>query len=246
MARVCGFIPVFLLTLAASVFAQGEQAGAIRGRLTSSDSLALPGVTITVSSAALQGTRTTSSDVNGNYIVPGLPAGDYSIKVELQGFASVQRAVKVPLGLTAEVNAVLAPARVVETVDVTAPAPQPAVIDPGSFNLQVENTRLLPVGRTIFQLAELAPGVTDNTPNQNQVTVGGGFAYDNVFLVDGVDVNDNVFGQPNALFIEEGIQEVQVLSSGVGAQYGRFAGGVVNVITRSGGNLFSGSFRTNF
>ena len=53
------------------------------------------------------------------------------------------------------------------------------------------------------------------------------------------------FGQPNGLFIEEGIQEVQVLSSGVGAEYGRFAGGVVNVITRSGGNLFSGAFRTN-
>ena len=66
-----------------------------------------------------------------------------------------------------------------------------------------------------------------------------------MFLVDGVDVNDNVFGQPNGLFIEEGIQEVQVLTSGVSAEYGRFAGGVVNVITRSGGNLFSGAFRTN-
>ena len=66
-----------------------------------------------------------------------------------------------------------------------------------------------------------------------------------MFLVDGVDVNDNVFGQPNGLFIEEGIQEVQVLTSGIGAEYGRFGGGVVNVVTRSGGNLFSGAFRTN-
>ena len=93
-------------------------------------------------------------------------------------------------------------------------------------------------------LAELTPGLTDNTPNQNQVTIGGGFAYDNKFLVDGVDVNDNVFGQPNGLFIEEGIQEVQVLTSGI-SRIRPFGGGVVNVITRSGGNLFSGAFRTN-
>ncbi|HJY34504.1 MAG TPA: hypothetical protein VJ260_06605, partial [Vicinamibacterales bacterium] len=91
----------------------------------------------------------------------------------------------------------------------------------------------------------LTPGLTDNTPNQNQVTIGGGLAYDNVFLVDGVDVNDNVFGQPNGLFIEEGIQEAQVLTSGVSAEFGRFGGGVVNVVTRSGGNIFSGAFRTN-
>src|SRR5206468_3756257 len=83
------------------------------------------------------------------------------------------------------------------------------------------------------------------TPNSNQVTIGGAFAYDTVFLVDGVDVNDNLFAQANPLFIEEGIREVQVASSGVGAEYGRFAGGVVNVVTQSGGNLFSGSVRTN-
>ncbi len=62
--------------------------------------------------------------------------------------------------------------------------------------------------------------------------------------MDGVDINDNVLGQPNALFIEDAIQEVQVLTSGVSAEYGRFSGGVVNVITKSGGNLFSGAFRT--
>ena len=67
-----------------------------------------------------------------------------------------------------------------------------------------------------------------------------------MFLMDGVDMNDNVFGQPNNLFIEDAIQEQQVLTSGISAEYGRFAGGVVNVITQSGGNLFSGAFRSNF
>ena len=78
------------------------------------------------------------------------------------------------------------------------------------------------------------------------MTIGGAFAYDNVFLMDGVDINDNVLGQPNNLFIEDAIQEQQVLTSGISAEYGRFSGGVVNVITKSGGNLFSGAFRSNF
>ena len=243
--RVFSVIPVLVLSFIASVFAQGDQAGAIRGRLISSDGLALPGVTVTVQSAALQGTRAAVSDVNGNYAIPGLPAGDYTVRLELQGFATVERRASLPLGSAVVVDQMLAPARIAETVDVKASALSPAAADPSSFNLRTDTARLLPIGRTPFFIAELAPGLTDNTPNSNQVTIGGGFAYDNLFLVDGVDVNDNVFGQPNGLFIEEGIQEVQVRTSGLGAEYGRLAGGVVNVVTQSGGNAFAGSFRTN-
>src|SRR5262249_3958174 len=99
---------------------------------------------------------------------------------------------------------------------------------------------------TPYLTTELLPGVTTNTPNANQITISGGFAYDNVFLVDGVDVNDNLLGTANDLFIEDAIGEVQVLTSGVTAEYGRFSGGVVNVITKSGWNSFAGSYRTNF
>ena len=88
--------------------------------------------------------------------------------------------------------------------------------------------------------------MTDNTPNVGQVAIGGAFAFDSIFLIDGVDTNDNLFGTSNALFIEDAIQETQVLTSGISAEYGRFGGGVVNVITKSGGNDFSGSFRSNF
>jgi outer membrane receptor protein involved in Fe transport len=76
--------------------------------------------------------------------------------------------------------------------------------------------------------------------------IGGAFGFDSLYLIDGVDTNDNLFGTSNALFIEDAIEETQVLTSGISAEYGRFGGGVVNVITKSGGNDFSGSFRTNF
>src|SRR5688572_14102592 len=62
-------------------------------------------------------------------------------------------------------------------------------------------------------------------------------------MVNGVDVNDNVQGTSNNLFIEDAVQETSVLAHGVSAEYGRFSGGVINVVTRSGGNFFSGSFR---
>src|SRR3954468_5324408 len=245
MRRVLIFLTTLLLAVTATAFAQGEQVGAVRGRLATSDGLALPGATVTVVSPSLQGGRTVASDVNGVYSIPGLPAGDYTVRFEMAGLATVERHVSVPLGSALVVDGVMSPAKIEQTVDVTAAEMNPVAVPAGAFNVRTDQARLLPLGRTPFFLAELAPGLTDNTPNQNQVTIGGGLAYDNVFLVDGVDVNDNVFGQPNGLFIEEGIQEAQVLTSGISAEFGRFGGGVVNVVTRSGGNIFSGAFRTN-
>src|SRR4030095_11660687 len=101
-------------------------------------------------------------------------------------------------------------------------------------------------GRTLEQIADLAPGLTDNTPNAGQVTIAGGFAYDNVFMLGGVDIADSTLGSPNDLFSEDAIEETQVITSGVSAEFGRFGGGVINAITKRGGNAFSGTFRTDF
>jgi hypothetical protein len=102
------------------------------------------------------------------------------------------------------------------------------------------------MNRNLAAIAELAPGVTDNGPNAGQVVIAGAFAYDNVFLLNGVDINDNLFGTANNLFIEDAIQEVQVITSGVSAEFGRFSGGVINAVTKSGGNTFFGSYRADF
>ncbi|HEX6642062.1 MAG TPA: hypothetical protein VF215_13165, partial [Thermoanaerobaculia bacterium] len=94
-------------------------------------------------------------------------------------------------------------------------------------------------------IAALTPGVTANTFNVGQVRINGAFGYDNVFLVDGTDINDNLFGTAHNLYIEDAIAETQVMTGGVSAEYGRFTGGVVNVVTKSGGNEFSGSARAD-
>jgi outer membrane receptor protein involved in Fe transport len=213
--------------------------------VSSADRLPLPGVTITVSSDALQGERTATTDVNGVYSLPGLPPGRYLVRFDLDNMSSVERRADVPLGSAVVVDQELALAPVKEVVEVRGATPAP-VTSRGGVTIRSAAIATLPIGRTPFLVAELAPGLTDNTPNNSQITVSGSFAYDNLFLMNGVDINDNVLGTPNNLFIEDAIQEVQVLTSGISAEYGRFSGGIVNVITRSGGNLFSGAFRTNF
>ncbi len=234
----------FVCVFAAPAFAQGQQYGSVTGRVSDADRLPLPGVTVTVSSPAQQGTRSAITDVNGVYSLPGLAPGGYIVRFDMDKMTTVERRAAVPLGSAVVLDQQLSLAPVRETVDVRASLPAP-VTSPGSVNFQLSEIQRLPVGRTPFLIAELSPGVTDNTPSQSQVTVSGAFAYDNVFLMNGVDINDNVLGTPNNLFIEDAIQEVQVLGSGISAEYGRFSGGVINVITRSGGNMFSGALRTN-
>ena len=229
---------------AAAASAQGQQYGTLSGRVASTDNLPLPGVTVTASSDALQGTRAATTDINGIYALPGLAPGQYLVRFELDKMTTVDRRAVVGLGALAVVDQQLALAPVKESVDVRGAAPT-GVTSHGTADLQMADVAVLPVGRTPFLMTELTPGVTDNTPSASQVTISGAFAYDNVFLMNGVDINDNVLGTPNNLFIEDAVQEVQVLSSGISPEYGRFSGGVVNVITRSGGNALSGAFRMN-
>ena len=244
-ARLLLLTAALLAATAAGLAAQGRQTGTIRGNLLDAQGLVLPGVTVTVRSDALQGVRTTVTDINGNYRILALPPGEYHVVFELSGFAEVVETATVPLGGDVGVNAAMAPAGVVETVEVVGVVPTPIETTITSSNITADEVHALPTSRQPWRIAELMPGLTDNTPNAGQVTINGAFAYDNVFLVDGVDVNDNLFGTANSLFVEDAIQETQVLTSGISAEYGRFSGGVINIITRSGGNDFSGSYRLN-
>ncbi|MBA3640352.1 MAG: TonB-dependent receptor plug domain-containing protein [Acidobacteria bacterium] len=165
--------------------------------------------------------------------------------IELPGLAPMRRETQVDLGRSTRVDATLGVAGVAETVTVTAETPSIVTSTTGGANYTEAEIDKLATPRTLSGIAQLAPGLTSNTPNAGQVTISGAFAYDNVFLIDGVDANDNLFGTSNNLFIEAAIAEVQVLTSGVSAEYGRFSGGVVNAITKSGSNQFEGTFRVN-
>ena len=247
VASLLALLYVVSAVAAPAAAAQGVQTGILSGLVKDAQGLPLSGVTVTATSRALQGERTAVTDTLGAYIIRGLPPGDYQVTFKLSGMTDVTERVNVPLGGVAEVAATLRLAARQETVQVTADVTPPALaVTQTSANFTAGLISLLPVGRRPFEIAELAPGTTDNTPNVGQIAIGGAFAFDSIFLVDGVDVNDNLFGSAHGLFVEDAILETQVVTAGASAEYGRFGGGVVNVITRSGGNDFSGSFRTNF
>lgn len=244
--RSHGFTIALALALAlpSGLLAQGVVTGTVSGTVRSEDQ-PIPGVTVTLTSPALQGTRVVTTGANGGYIARGLPPGEYVMEFALQGMATVRRTLTVDLSGTTRMDANLE-ITVQEAVTVRGELPSPIATTQLGANYKAEDLDKLPVGRTLAAIAAQAPGLNvSSTFNVGQLRIGGALGYDNVFLVDGTDVNDNLLGTANNLFIEEAVAETAVLTGGIPAEYGRFTGGVVNAITKSGGNSFSGSVRVD-
>ncbi len=234
-----------LALASSSAFAQGNPTGTISGQITDPDRLALPGVTVSATSPFLQGLRTAVSSAQGDYILPFLPAGDYTLTFELQGFSATRRILSLKMADTLPVNVQMSIAALTEVVTVTAPDSETAPTGTLATTLKASSVEVLPLGRSLDAATLLAPSATRNGPAGN-IMISGALSYDNLNLVNGVNINDTQRQQPRTLFIEDAIQETKVSAGNISAEYGRFQGGVVNMITKSGGNAFSGSFRTSF
>lgn len=237
----------FILLLAAGItLAQGVQTGELTGTVKLQDGALAPGVSVTIESPALQGKRTQTTGGKGDYLFKYVPPGSYTITFELSSMKSVTQKVNVGLGTSVRTDIVLT-VQTTETVVVSGAAVVAEKTAVHGATRDSNEVQQLPVGRTIDQIASLAPSVTQITPNGGQLKINGGFAYDNVFLVDGADVDDHYFASPtNQVIIEDAVQETQILTSNISAEYGRFSGGVVNAITKSGGNDYHGSLRSDF
>lgn len=230
---------------AASAAAQTTPTGTLTGKVTDPAGLTLPGVTVTASSPALQGARTALTSENGDYIIPFLPTGEYTVLFEISGFQPSKQLVRVPVAETVTLNQQMAIGGVTETVDVSAAVQTDFTSSPtaaASYKSALIDT--LPVTRTVNGAVLLAPGTTDTGPGGN-VTFSGAFAYEGLFLINGVVANETLRNQVSNVFIEDAIEETKIMTANISAEYGRFAGGVANTITKSGGNTFSGSFRTS-
>ncbi|MGZ4779149.1 MAG: TonB-dependent receptor, partial [Thermoanaerobaculia bacterium] len=226
--------------IATSAFAQTT--ASLNGQVTSGGA-PLPGVTVTVKSAALQGARTTVSGDNGGYSFVALPPGSYTVSFDLSGMSTVTKTVQVGLSQTARADADMKVSGVAEAIIVTATAPTALETPQVSANMTKQLVDQLPLGRTQLAAALLAPGVNANTFANNQLNISGGPGYDNLIMVNGAVVTENIRSQASPLVIEDAIQETTVLTGSVSAEWGRFTGGVVNTITKSGGNEFHGTFR---
>jgi hypothetical protein len=232
---------VAVLLIAVSAFAQTT--ASLTGRVTM-DGNALPGVTVTVSSPNLQGTRTTVTDVNGNYNFGALPPGEYTVRFEMESMSTVTRTTRLGVSQRGAVDAEMRLTTVAEAITVTAAAPAVLETTEIQTNIDAKLQENLPIGRRPQDAVLLAPGVNNNGPNAGtSITISGAPAYDSVFMVNGAVINENLRGQAHNLYIEDAVQETTVLVGAISAEYGRFTGGVVNAITKSGGNEFHGSLR---
>lgn len=237
---------MILLVLApASVAAAQVPTGAISGRVTDPQGRSIGAVVVTVQSPSLQGLQTTTTTANGDYTIRLLPPGVYTILFEGPGFAprSEQRTVAATESVTMDVT--LQPAGISEELTVVAATPMFTNTVESATNFQQRQIELLPTSRTQLSAVALAPAVHATGPG-NEYSMNGSMSFENLYMVNGVQIQDNVRGDPFSLFIEDAIQETTVTTSGISAEYGRFSGGIVNTITKSGGNTFSGSFRTSF
>ena len=233
-------VTVALLLVAGSLFGQGTT-GTLSGVVTQ-DGNPLPGVTVTATSPNLQGERSSVTNEAGGYTFGALPPGPYTVRFELTGLTTTTKQQHVGVAQNVTLNAEMRVSAVTEAITVTASAPAVAETTEVQTNFTGEEIDELPVQKTLTAVTALAPGVTTGV---NGLSISGGNSYDNLYTVNGAVVQENLRGQPHNLFIEDAIQETTIQTAGVSAEFGNFTGGVVNAITKSGGNEFSGSLRDN-
>lgn len=266
-SRTRGYVRSFAMVLALvmSAYASlGAQVifGTIVGTVADSSGAAVPGATIRVTSLATNELRSTVSGSAGTYSVPNLSPGNYRVEVELTGFKQfVRSGVPVQVDVTTRIDVTLSVGEISEQVTV-AGAPPLLQTDSPSLGAVVprEAIQSIPVsGRNINNLLTLVPGVVaqggtygnlvsnqaggarTNAIGFGNYAIGGGFGNQSSFFVDGVPANAPASNLNAYVPSQDIVQEFRVVTNNVSAEYGSYAGGVVNLTTKSGSNAFHGS-----
>src|SRR6266581_3332514 len=218
---------------------------------------AVPNAKVSVTNVATGVAAGATTNSVGAYTVPNLNAGDYQVSASASGFSTTVAKLTLTVGQKQELNLALVVGPVVETVEVTAAAPQVDLTSSTiSGNISGTTIRELPLnGRDWASLAMLQPGVASVRTHPlgtqasrglgMQMTVSGGRPTQNSYRLDGALVNDYSNAGPGSVLGQnlgvDAIQEFTVLTSNYSAEYGFTSGGVINAITRSGTNSLHGS-----
>jgi hypothetical protein len=233
--------------------------GTISGTLQDQHGGTVPQATVTIRNLETNATHTVTTEDDGRYNFPGLPVGRYEIIVERTGFAKhVRGPITLVLNQVAVVNIELKTAAVTETVTVSADAPLLNTTSP-EVGVRFDEKRIseLPTSgqfgngggfRDVFAYALSAPGVSQLNSGNSTFTTGTNFSVNgsrtrgNNFMIDGQDSNDpSIAGRQQVINNPDIVQEFRIVTNQFAAEYGRTAGSVVNVITKSGTNSFHGS-----
>ncbi len=238
--RIVPPLLIVILAAAASLAAQ-TPTGKIFGTVLDDRGTTLPGVVVEATSPKLVGKAVAVTDDKGTYRLFALTPGLYKLTFALTGFKSVTReGIIVEMEQSVKLDVTLAPGPIEEQITVVGQSP---LIDVKStvkgMTMTKEVFAALPRGRDFDSLVNAIPGVQAE-PMLSGISVDGASGAENMFYVDGTDITNLYTGVRGQGVAFEFVDEVQVKASGYQAEYGGSLGGVVNVITRQGGNAFHG------
>ncbi len=235
------FVWALALTASWTTQAQVRQTGGLEGRVVDQSGLTMPGVTVTINSEALiQSDVTTVTEQNGRYRFLLLPPGLYTVRFELSGFKTIVREnIRVNLSGTTDLNVTLLVGGVTEEVTVTAEAPTVGTKEVSiTTNMDREFVTDTPVTRQVLDFVNMTPGY------DNEIAYGSS-EQENSINLDGMEASDPWSGGMSSNFSIDIVEEIAVEMGGLRAEHTSSRGAVVNVITKSGGNKFSGSVGTH-
>lgn len=237
-----GIVLLGLLLAGISPATAQERFGGLAGIVTDSSPAPVPGATVTVTNKTTGANRIAVTTSDGSYRLPDLDPGRYSVSVELSGFQKVEADdVLILLGRTATFSPRLQVGAVSETVNVTGQADRQIDLTTTTVahNVTAEEFDRLPKTRSFQGIALTAPGVNQGDL-EGGFQVNGASGAENSFTVDGVNTNSLLYGSSRQDTQFEYLQEVQVKTGGINAEYGGALGGVISAVTKSGGNRFAG------
>jgi hypothetical protein len=256
---------LFLVLILALVFtgsAVAQSTARVEGRVTDNTGSALPGATVTATNVGTNAARVDVTDGQGTYTIAALPVGDYRVKVELSGFRPEATPVHLTVNQVGRLDFRMSLGGVSETLTVTAAAPMiektTSQISTLIDEKQIENLPLN--GRNFTQLATLAPGVNRGIPGSNSAGQSGQaetFRYGefggaalsvnglreqfNNFMIEGIDNNESLVNTIAYLPPPDAIREFSLITGNAPAEFGRGAGGIQNLVVKSGTNDLHGS-----
>jgi hypothetical protein len=241
-----GIFVVLAVALMFGFAAAQVPTGRIQGKVSDDQGTPLPGVSVTCDSTRLVGLANTVTDQNGVYRIFSLPSGLYSVRFELPGFQRItRREIVVQVEQTITLNIIMVQSALAEEITVVGKSPLIDVRSTTKGSTMSKDVFMsLPRSRNFDGLLSTVPGVqyemNQGRGDNGGMTVDGASGGENVFYIDGSNVTNMHVGVQAQRIVMEQLEEVKVTASGYSAEFGGSLGGVVNVITRSGGNEFHG------
>src|SRR3989475_3003585 len=240
-----------ILALALPALSQTQiTTGTIQGTVTDANGAIVPGASVEIKNLDTNLTRTLTTDEGGRFVALALPPGPYSVTVSKQGFATaVAERLDLTVGQALNLPVAMKVSQLQERVTITATPTVDTVKTEASTTINETAVNTTPIlGRKFEDLLTLTPGVSVvQGPDGDEITFSGQRGVFNNVSLDGGDYNNGFFGeqlggQRAAIDVTlDAVREFQVIASGAPAEFGRTAGGVVNVITKSGTNEAHGT-----